>query len=340
MCKQDAQTEVYVTSPLREASNADMISLGKARLTRNLLFASFLLLVAMAVGCRNAGDSSPVIVTLNGHDIHRDEFERFLSSKLAELSSADVPDMVRSQMLDEYLKRQLILDEAARLGLSVTSAELEQSAEDNPQMKQTVGIQATRDELARDLLVEKYYRQVVSRDVRVSPEEVQQYIEKNQSRLTDRPGYLVREIRVQSRDEADRLRREVTEGRRDFASVARLHSDAPNSERNGLARYDEGQLPAALDKAVKQLNPGDVSPVIESNYGFHIFKLEQRTKPHAPDERRSQLDERRQQLTEELIARRNQQAVDKVLDSLTSEARIKINDSALGFTYSGQLRHN
>ena len=176
--------------------------------------------------------------------------------------------------------------------------------------------------------------------VRVSPEEIQQYIEKNQSRLTDRPGFLVREIRVQSREEADRLHREVTEGRRDFASVARLHSDAPNAEQNGLTRYDEGQLPDVLENAVKQLRPGDVSPVIESNYGFHMFKLEQRIQPHAPEERRSQLDDRRAQLTGELIARRNQQAVDKAIEQLISQARIHITDSALGFPYTGQLRHN
>src|SRR6185503_2415042 len=204
------------------------------------------------------------------------------------------------------------------------SAEMEQTAQDNPQMKSTVATAATREELARDLLVEKYYRQVALKDVRVSPEEVQQYIEKNQSRLTDRPGFLVREIRVQSREEADKLRREVTEGRRDFASVAKLHSDTPNSDPSGLARYDEGQLPEILEKAIQQLGPGDVSPVIESNYGFHIFKLEQRVLPHAIEERRSQLDDRRAQLTDELVARKNQQAVDNVIARLKENARIKI----------------
>jgi len=225
------------------------------------------------------------------------------------------------------------------MGLSVSAAEIEESSQDNPQMKSSA-IANNRDEILRDLLVEKYYRQITSKDARVSPEEIQQYIEKNQARLTDRPAFLVREIRVQSREEADRLRREVTEGRRDFASVARLHSDAPNAERNGLARYEEGQLPAVLEKVVQQLRPGDVSPVTESNYGFHIFKLEQRIQPHAPDERRSQLDDRRAQLTEELIGRRNQQAVDKALERLTSEAAIQISDSALGFPYTGELRHN
>jgi len=307
---------------------------------RNARIFLLLCLIAVMAGCRGRASSSPVIATLNGNEIHRDEFERFLALKIGELSGAENSDSLRSQILDEYLKRRLVLDDAARLGLSVGSGEMEQTAENNPQMKSAVASAATREELVRDMLVEKYYRQVALRDVRVSPEEAQQYIEKNQSRLTDRPGYLVREIRVQSRDEAQRLRREVTEGRRDFASVARLHSDAPNAERSGLTRYDEGQLPEVLEKAVRQLNPGDVSPVIESNYGFHIFKLEQRIKPHAPEERRSQLDDRRQQLTEELIARKNQQAVDKALERLTSEATIKIDDSTLGFTYTGQLRHN
>lgn len=298
-----------------------------------------LFLIMIAGGCRGVS-RSPVIATLNGIEIHRDEFERFLTLKIGEFNVTDTSDSLRSQILDEYLKRRLVLEDAARLGLSVASAEMEQSAEENPQMKSAVTSAATREELARDLLVEKYYRQVALRDVRLSPEEVQQYIEKNQSRLTDRPGYLVREIRVQSRAEAERFRRDVTEGRRDFASVARLHSDAPNAERSGLAHYDEGQLPEVLEKAVAQLGPGDVSPVIESNYGFHIFKLEQRIKPHAPEERRSQLDNRRAQLTDELIARKNQQAVDKALERLTSGATIKIDDSALGFTYTGQLRHN
>jgi len=299
-----------------------------------------ILLIILVSGCRAGGDHASVIVKLNGREIHRDEFEQFLASKMGDVNTADISDPTRSQMLDEYIKRQLVLDEAARMGLNVSNTEIEESTQDNPQIKSSVATAATREEIVRDLQVEKYYRQITMRDVRVSPEEVQQYIEKNQSRLTDRPGFLVREIRVQSREEADRLRRDVTVGKRDFASVARLHSDAPNAENNGLTRYEEGQLPAVLEKAVQQLRPGDVSPIIETNYGFHVLKLEQRIQPHAPDERRSQLDDRRAQLTEELIARRNQKAVDKELERLTSEASIQIIDSMLGFPYTGQLRHN
>ena len=108
-------------------------------MTRNCVFISLLLIVAMAASCRKAGDRSPVIVTLNGHDIHRDEFERFLSSEMSELNPADTPDSVRSQMLDEYIKRRLVLDEAERIGLSTTIAEIDQAVEQNPQLKPAAG---------------------------------------------------------------------------------------------------------------------------------------------------------------------------------------------------------
>jgi peptidyl-prolyl cis-trans isomerase SurA len=291
-------------------------------------------------GCGGASSRPPLIATVNGGEIRRPDFERFLALKLGEFTASDSPDALRSQMLDEYIRRRLVLEEATRVGLSINDAEIEQAAKENPQVKSATATARTREEMARDLLVEKYYRLVLLRDVRVSPEEVQQYIEQNQSRLTDRPGFYVREIRVQSQLEAERLRNEVTEGKRDFAGVARLHSDAPNAEQGGLARYDEGQLPGILERAIKPLGPGDVSAVVQSSYGFHIFKLERRIQPRPADERRSQLDDRRAQLTEELIARKNQQAVDLALERLASGADIKINGSTLGFTYTGQLGHN
>jgi parvulin-like peptidyl-prolyl isomerase len=306
----------------------------------NLLIFLLCLTAIGPCGCRGASNPAPVIATINGSEIRRADFERFLTLKLGEFTSTDTTDGLRSQMLDEYIRRRLALDEAARAGLSINDAEIEQEAQENPQIKSAAAIADTREELARDLLVDKYYRQVLLRDVRVSPEEVQQYIEQNQSRLTDRPGFYVREIRVQSQAEAERLRSEVTEGHRDFAAVARLHSDAPNAEQGGLARYDEGQLPDILERAIKPLRPGDVSSVIQSSYGFHMFKLERRVQPHPIEERRSQLDDRRAQLTQELIARKNQQAVDAALERLMLSADIEINDSTLGFTYTGQLRHN
>ncbi|HSO76384.1 MAG TPA: peptidylprolyl isomerase [Blastocatellia bacterium] len=307
-------------------------------------FLSVLCVLTMttAGGCRAGGDRSPVIASINGRDIHLAEFEQFLALKVGEFTSPDPGDSLKSKMLDEFIRRRVVLDEAARVGLTITDAEIAQATQDNPQMKSTTATATViaREELARDLLVEKCFQQVLLKDVRVSPEEIQQYIETNQSRLTERGGFVVREIRAQSLEEAERVRHEVKEGKRDFAAVARLHSDAPNAERGGLTRYDDGQLPDVLEKAIKPLGPGDVSRIVESGYGFHIFKLERRIQPYPIDERRSHLDDRRQVLAEEIVARKNQQAIDLAVDRLVSAASIKIVDSGLGFTYSGLIRQN
>jgi hypothetical protein len=198
-------------------------------------------MAAAAQGCAGREDSSPVIAVVNDREVRRADFERFFALKMGELAAPDASDQLRSQMLDEYLRRRLVIDEAARAGLAVTEAEIEQASQDNPQLKPGAAVSGAREEFAADLLVQKYYHQVVQRNVRVPPEEVQRYIEQNQARLTERAGFYAREIRVQSKEEADRLHLEVTEGRRDFAAVARLHSDAPNAEQGGLNRYDEGQ---------------------------------------------------------------------------------------------------
>jgi parvulin-like peptidyl-prolyl isomerase len=307
-----------------------------------LAFVAFCLAVTtlFSLSCQRVHDSTPVIGSVNGHQIHRSAIESFMKVKMGELTLGDAPDSLRSQMLDEYIRRRLVLDEAARQGLSITDAEIEQAVQDNPQTRSAAAQEEARREFASDLLVAKYYRQVVLRDVRVSPEEAQSYIEQNRARLVESPVSYVREIRVENREEAERLRRDIAEGKQDFAEAARQHSQAPNAEQGGLMGYAKGQLPEVLEKAIDPLKPGDVSPVVQSSFGFHIFKLEQRTQPRAPDDKRSQSDERRSQLIEEAIERKNQHAVDDAIDRLVSSAAITINTSALGFTYVGRLGHN
>jgi peptidyl-prolyl cis-trans isomerase C len=306
---------------------------------RRVVFISILLGLALA-GCRGKSDGSPAMAAVNGREVSRVEFDRFLALKLGEFANQEMNDSLRSQIFDEYLLRRVVIDEAARVGLTITDTEIEKMAQDNPQMRSTASQEEGRKELENDLLIEKYYQQKVLRNVSVSPQEIEGYIEANKDRLTNKPGFYVREIRVASREEAEAIRHEIVEEKKDFVKVAHSHSTSARAEQGKLTRYDEGQLPAVLEQSIRSLSPGSLSPVVQSNYGFHLFLLERRTQAYAPEERRSQLDERRLHLRDELIARRNQESVDAAVNKLAGLARITINDAALGFTYQGRLRHN
>ncbi|MEZ4388576.1 MAG: peptidylprolyl isomerase [Candidatus Krumholzibacteriia bacterium] len=82
---------------------------------------------------------------------------------------------------------------------------------------------------------------------------------------------------TRDRDEARRvayaLRRKLAEGKGDLCDLAAQFSDdGQNSEQCGeLGWVEPGMLSPAAEQAVFNLQPGEVSPVVESEYGFHIF---------------------------------------------------------------------
>jgi len=81
-------------------------------LTRSRLIL-MLYLATGFIACTGSSDNSPVIATVNGGKIHRAEFDRFIALKMGELTSSETPETLRSQMLDEFIRRRLVLDQAA-----------------------------------------------------------------------------------------------------------------------------------------------------------------------------------------------------------------------------------
>lgn len=79
-------------------------------------------------------------------------------------------------------------------------------------------------------------------------------------------------------DEVTRLHARVTSGGEDFAEVAKVSSQDPGSTENGgdLGFFGRGAMVKEFEEAAFALEVGQVSPVIRSNYGYHIIKLEEK----------------------------------------------------------------
>lgn len=80
-----------------------------------------------------------------------------------------------------------------------------------------------------------------------------------------------------ARTRADSLRRRIAGGA-DIAEIARLESADSGSAVNGgdLGEVKIGQMVPEFERAVTALRPGQVSPPVRTQYGWHIIKLESR----------------------------------------------------------------
>jgi hypothetical protein len=90
------------------------------------------LLVFAFVGCRGKSKGSPSITLVNGCEVSRTDFNRFVTLKLGEFATPEMSDSLCSQIFNEYLLRHVLIDEATHLGLTITNTKVKKIAQDIP----------------------------------------------------------------------------------------------------------------------------------------------------------------------------------------------------------------
>ena len=144
-----------------------------------------------------------------------------------------------------------------------------------------------------DILYERMLSQKVEYDltgnIKVTPAEVTEYFAKyTADSLPEIPTqYEVSEIVIEptiSEAERERVRSELAELRErilkgdNFAMLARLYSQDPGSASKGgeLGFFGRDKMVSEFEAAAFALKPGEVSPIVETQFGFHIIQLIER----------------------------------------------------------------
>lgn len=124
---------------------------------------------------------------------------------------------------------------------------------------------------------------------------------------------------VQARDHIRRLRTQLHAGA-DFATLARTHSDDSGSASKGgdLGWVSPGQMVPEFEQAMNKLDPGQISPVIQTRYGLHLIKLIARRNLDTGNEQRRMLARKI------LLERKTQQKMEQWILGLRDSAYIEI----------------
>ena len=151
----------------------------------------------------------------------------------------------------------------------------------------------------------------------VTPEEVEQEYLMNKERFTQEHQVSARHILItldkekgsegeeSARKKAEDIKKRIEQGE-DFAQLAEQFSqDTGTASKGGdLGFFNKGQMVKSFEEAAFSLKPGEISPVVKTQFGFHIIKVEA-----IKEEETQSLEEVRSTLEEELKGERANETV-------------------------------
>jgi len=254
-------------------------------LDNNILKILQCLLVAVSLllpSCSMPDDPSErKVITVGETIVTLGELERDL--KLIASGMDIPPDAMVERILDHYL----ILEYGREKGIAVSDRELEQLVGEikgdydekdfrDLLLKQYMDFERWKEALRRQLLVKKILKGVSAEIPPVSHEEMKSYYEKHKEEFKHPVMVKLRQIVTGERKEAEGARERIFEGE-DMGDLAREISIAPEARNGGVIGWvEEDTLEETMSKAFSSLKAGQISPVVKTSYGYHIFQVLER----------------------------------------------------------------
>jgi parvulin-like peptidyl-prolyl isomerase len=228
-------------------------------------------------------DKGPVLV-VEGVEFSNSDFRAYLGSAGVE-ADANLPDESLSRLFDRFVDERILLQAARERNISLSEDEKREylarlATESVTAEGNGAPPPAAPDGLFESLLVEKYTFQII-RDVQVEPAEIEEYYERNKKEFLLPERIRVSQILVDTEEKAvSVLRRLERTGEAEFRKIAREESAGPEASRDGvMGVFTAGDLPTDMERVIFSLNEGRTSQIVESAYGYHIFRLDKKSPP-------------------------------------------------------------
>ncbi len=237
------------------------------------VFLAVLLLAAAIfwLGRAEAGGDQ-VLAKVGDKKITVADFERFISSYPPE----------KQKFLRESLQNREILLKRLTQVIALSDLARKKGLDKDERIREQIGYY-TDEILAQELL-----RRELS-NVAVTDEDMESYYKANMDTFKQPEMVRARHIlikvdksaseeeKAKAKEKAEGILKRIKAGE-DFAKLAKEYSDDPGSKANGgeLGFFARGRMVEPFEEAAFALKPGEVSGVIQTDFGFHIIKVEEK----------------------------------------------------------------
>jgi peptidyl-prolyl cis-trans isomerase C len=287
---------------------------------------------------------------VNGVTISRGELDTSLNAFIQQrgmdmgmMSDPNRYKQVQMEVLDGLIARELLWQEAKKKNYVANEEEVEKAMgsvkskfpseeEFTLRLKQSG---YTEKEYAEFLRQQLSVRELIQKDIAqgivVSDDEVHGYYESNPEQFKAPEQVRARHILVKVDPSADEKAKDAAKkkaegilkeakGGADFAEMAKKHSEGPSGPNGGdLGFFSRGQMVEPFNDAAFALKPGEISDVVQTVYGYHIIKVEEKKESQTIAEKDVQ-----EQVRQYLQAGKVQGVVSERVNALRSEGEVEI----------------
>ncbi len=243
-----------------------------------------------------------IVAIVNEDVITRQELDEAIKTAVGRLQSQGIqlPDKyaLQNQVLESLVTKRIQLQHAKEVGLSVSESEVDETvgriAEENklslPEFhavleKDGISYNKFREEIREEMIMARLKEREIKHQVNVTEGEVDNFLRTQETSAVGNDEYRLAHIlilvtdnmnssQIQQRSErANMALAKLKEGV-EFAQVVAEFSDAADASKGGIIDWRPiTQMGPKFAELLAPLQPGELTPIIESPSGFHIFKL-------------------------------------------------------------------
>lgn len=309
----------------------------------SLLALSMLVLSVLLSGCssRNAesADTSNVIVAkVNNIEINKDYFDEIFDIAKTQQEETNGPeiwnhevngikfiDYLKEILLNNIIDETIMLKNAADLGITASEDQVDMQIEYIKQnfeseeiyreylKSQSITEEYVRNNIRKTLIINNLFQEL-TKSISVPEEELKAaYDSIKDSMYNVRASHIL----VEDFEEAKKILERVKTGE-DFNSLAMEYSIDPSAKfnRGDLGYFGTGEMIPEFEVAAFALEPGEISDVVKTAYGYHIIKLE--------DKKTLTFEEVKPQLEQQMLPQYKSQYITTYFENLKEKSEIVI----------------
>jgi peptidyl-prolyl cis-trans isomerase C len=278
----------------------------KATFFSTLVIATTLIGFSSPVLALDTQSTENKVAVVNGTVITEKELDRqvsFLEMKLQEagkpVNGADLAEIKRDA-LENLIDEELLYQAAVKQKSKVSDAEINHALSTikarfpnenefrNALSKAGLSEAALKSQVDRNLTIEQFIDKQFIQKLNTSEMDAKAYYNAHPDLFKRAEQVRASHILIRVNPQADQSQKEISRKKietieqrlkngEDFAELARQNSEDPSSARGGdLGYFGRGRMVKPFEDAAFALKPGEISGVVETQFGYHLIKVTDR----------------------------------------------------------------